>query len=161
MSLGSLFNVKNQKVGHWVSESVSDKVTYWAVRWQLKIITRPTEFEFLVCTKNANFVQFSNYIHDWVFMLNAWHLPRPQSSLFWHSVSVCNRHFANTQTLIDLSWVKQNLPSKKSGFVVLLFSVEKLFWRIIDFLNIDFLHHLCCSPPHQLPEFIQFVFLGG
>ena len=37
-SLGSLFNVKNQKVGHSVSESVSDKVTYWAVRWQLKTL---------------------------------------------------------------------------------------------------------------------------
>ena len=39
-SLGSLFNVKKQKVSEWVSESVSewvsDKVTYWAVRWQLK-----------------------------------------------------------------------------------------------------------------------------
>ena len=32
-SLGSLFNVKKQK---WLSQWVSDKVTYWAVRWQLK-----------------------------------------------------------------------------------------------------------------------------
>ena len=36
-SLGSLFNVKNQKVAHWVTHSVSEKVTYWAVRWQLKM----------------------------------------------------------------------------------------------------------------------------
>ena len=39
--LRSLFNVKKQKwlsesLSHWVTESVSDKVTYWAVRWQLK-----------------------------------------------------------------------------------------------------------------------------
>ena len=35
-SLGLLFNVKKQKVGHSLSHAVSDKVTYWAVRWQLK-----------------------------------------------------------------------------------------------------------------------------
>ena len=38
-SLVSLFNVKKQKVGQWLSDSVSDKVTYWAVRWQLKTTT--------------------------------------------------------------------------------------------------------------------------
>ena len=35
-SLGSLFNVKKQKVSQSLSQWVSDKVTYWAVRWQLK-----------------------------------------------------------------------------------------------------------------------------
>ena len=35
-SLGSLFVCQNQKVAHSVSQWVSDNVTYWAVRWQLK-----------------------------------------------------------------------------------------------------------------------------
>ena len=41
---------------------------------------------------------------------------RPLSSSFWHSVSLCIRQFANTKTLIDLTRLQQNLPSKKSGF---------------------------------------------
>ena len=37
VSKRSLFNVKKQKwLSHSVTHSVSDKVTYWAVRWQLK-----------------------------------------------------------------------------------------------------------------------------
>ena len=34
-SLGLLFNVKNKSGS--LTDSVSDKVTYWAIRWQLKI----------------------------------------------------------------------------------------------------------------------------
>ena len=58
-SLGSLFNVnKNKK---WVSESVSDKVTYWAVRWQLKI-SPLTHFHFW-------------YFQPYLFALLVWLFP--------------------------------------------------------------------------------------
>ena len=34
------FMFQNQKVTHSLTDSLSDKVTYWAVRWQLKKISR-------------------------------------------------------------------------------------------------------------------------
>ena len=62
-SLGWLFNVKKQKVAQSVSHSLSDKVTYWAVRWQLKMSSIKCHQQ---VSQNAGNQKVAHSVSEWV-----------------------------------------------------------------------------------------------